>query len=147
MAVGMWLDLVTIPVLPLGVVGAGAGDHVRDGVGFIKRMAWASLWRGILNQHVLLEFAAFAGLTGGPVGDLRPGRFPVGDFFGAATLVTTYHILSHYSSLVVRTKASQAVRRLMALRPDTARVLRDGREVEVPIDDVAVGDRVRIRPG
>ncbi|MFV2000903.1 MAG: heavy metal translocating P-type ATPase, partial [Acidimicrobiia bacterium] len=38
-------------------------------------------------------------------------------------------------------------RRLMDLRPDTARVIRDGEEVETPIDDVVSGDRVRIRPG
>jgi P-type E1-E2 ATPase len=67
--------------------------------------------------------------------------------FAASTLVTTYHILSHYASLVVRTRASQAVRRLMSLQPDTARVIRDGQEVEIPIDQVVLGDRVRVRPG
>jgi len=114
---------------------------------FIMKMAWASLRRGILNQHVLLEFAAFAGIAGGFLGLFVLDNFPVGDFFAAATLVTTYHILSHYSSLVVRTRSSQAVRRLMDLRPDTARVVRDGKEIETPIDDVISGDMVRIRPG
>ncbi len=146
MAVGQWLDLVDIPLMPWLLLALALNTMFVTGW-FIKKMAWASLRRGILNQHVLLEFAAFAGIAGGFLGLFVLDAFPVGDFFAASTLVTTYHILSHYSSLVVRTRSSQAVRRLMALRPDTARVIRDGEEVEVPIDEVDVGDRVRVRPG
>jgi heavy metal translocating P-type ATPase len=112
----------------------------------ILKMAWGSLTRGILNQHVLLEFAAFAGLTGGALGFFFPD-FPSPDFFGVAVFVTTYHILSQYTSLLVRTRASQAVRKLLSLQPDTARVLRDGQEKEVPIAEVQSGDLIRIRPG
>ncbi len=114
---------------------------------FVKRMAFQSLRRGILNQHVLLEFAAFAGLVGGLLGIFVSPRFPAADFFAVSVFVTTYHLLSDYVSKLVRTRASQAVRRLMDLQPDTARVIRDGEEVEVPVDEVEVSDRVRIRPG
>lgn len=113
---------------------------------YILRMAWSALRRGILNQHVLLELAAFAGLSGGFLGVFRP-EFPMADFFAVAVFVTTYHILSGYVSLFVRTRASQAVRKLLALQPPTARVIRGGREVEVPIEEVQRGDLVRIRPG
>jgi len=109
-------------------------------------MAWASARRAILNQHVLLEFAALGGLTGGLLGIFNP-RFPAMDFLAVATFVTTYHLLSGYVSLLVRTRSSQAVRKLMELQPDTARVLRDGREDEIPIDQVRQDDLVRIRPG
>lgn len=146
MLFGQWLDLVDIPLMPWLLLALALNTMFVTGW-FIKRMAWASLRRGILNQHVLLEFAAFAGIAGGFLGLFVLDDFPVGDFFAAATLVTTYHILSHYSSLLVRTRSSQAVRRLMDLRPDTARVIRDGHDVEIPIDDVVSGDRVRIRPG
>ncbi|MBI2351791.1 MAG: cation-translocating P-type ATPase, partial [Deltaproteobacteria bacterium] len=112
----------------------------------ILKMAWGSLRRGIFNQHVLLEFAAFAGLTGGILGFFLPD-FPTPDFFGVAVFVTTYHILSQYTSLYVRTRSSQAVRKLLSLQPETARVIRDGREEEVPIAEVRPGDLVRIRPG
>jgi heavy metal translocating P-type ATPase len=71
----------------------------------------------------------------------------VAEFFGAATLVTTYHLLSGYVSLRLRTRTSQAVRQLLELQPDTARVVRDGREVEVATAEVAAGALVRIRPG
>ncbi|MBI4528502.1 MAG: heavy metal translocating P-type ATPase [Deltaproteobacteria bacterium] len=112
----------------------------------ILKMAWGSLRRGILNQHVLLEFAAFAGLSGGLLG-LFFRDFPSPDFFGVAVFVTTYHILSQYTSLFVRTRASQAVRKLLSLQPATARVIRDGQEQDVPIDEVKTGDWIRVRPG
>ncbi len=113
---------------------------------YILRMAIPSLRRGILNQHVLLEFGAFAGLIGGTLGFFRP-NFPMADFFAVAVFITTYHILSGYASLFVRTRASQAVRKLMELQPRTARVVRDGKEEDVPIEEVVSGDSVRIRPG
>jgi heavy metal translocating P-type ATPase len=146
MAVGQWLDLVRIPLMRWILLGLALTTMFGTGW-FIKKMAWASLRRGIFNQHVLLEFAAFAGLAGGFLGIFVLDDFPIGDFFAASTLVTTYHILSHYASLAVRTRASQAVRHLMSLQPDTARVIRHGEEVEVPIDEVVLGDRVRVRPG
>jgi heavy metal translocating P-type ATPase len=113
---------------------------------YILRMALPSIRRGIFNQHVLLEFGAFAGLFGGVLGFFRRD-FPVPDFFAVAVFITTYHVLSGYASLFVRTRASQAVRKLMELQPPTARVIRDGHEKEVPIEEVRRGELVRIRPG
>ena len=112
----------------------------------IKKMAWGSLRRRILNQHVLLEFAAFAGLAGGFIGYFR-SEFPIPDFFGVAIFVTTYHLLSGYVSLLVRTRSSQAIKKLMVLQPATARVIRNGQEEEIDIEEVQVGDLVRVRPG
>ena len=114
----------------------------------ILQMAWGSLRRGILNQHVLLEMGAGAGLGGGLLGLLAaPRLFPAGDFLAVSVFITTYHLLSGYVSSLVRTRASDAVRHLLALQPDTARVLRAGREIEVPLADVRLGESVRIRPG
>src|SRR3546814_2551183 len=50
-------------------------------------------------------------------------------------------------SLIVKTRSSQAVKRLLDLQPETAHVLRNGREVEIVVSEVAEGDLVRIRPG
>ncbi len=152
----MWLKLVpraTLQPLMLTAMPLLAVATVFGPGFYILKMAYHSLRRRILNQHVLLEFGAFAGLIGGGLGLLgrfldRPGlQFPAADFFAVATFVTTYHILSGYASLLVRTRASQAVRKLLDLQPATARVIRDGREEEVPIEHVRPGDRVRVRPG
>ncbi len=113
---------------------------------YILKMAWASARRWITNQHVLMEVAAFGGLLGGALGLLRPDFRPL-DFFGVAAFVTAYHILGGYTSLLVRTRASQAVKKLLSLQPPTARVLRDGTEVEVQVEEVRKGELVRIRPG
>ncbi|MFQ5821135.1 MAG: heavy metal translocating P-type ATPase [Candidatus Heimdallarchaeota archaeon] len=113
---------------------------------YIVKMAVQALRRGILNQHVLLEFGAFAGLSGGFTGFFIL-EFPIVDFFAVVVFITTYHILSGYTSLRVRTQASHAVRKLLEFQPPRARVIRDGMEEEIPIEDVQVGDQVRVRPG
>lgn len=114
----------------------------------ILGMAFQAVRRGILNQHVLLEAGAFAGLAGGLIGLAidRPD-YPTAPFFAVAVMVATYHIFSEWLSLIVKTRSSQAVKRLLDLQPDTARVQRDGREKVVAVGDVVDGDLVRVRPG
>ncbi len=119
----------------------GVGRH-------ILYMAVQALRRGILNQHVLLEIGAFAGIAGGVIGLAvdRPG-YPTSAFFAVAVMVGTYHIFSEWLSLIVKTRSSQSVKRLLDLQPATARVVRGSEEVELPIDQVKAGDVVRVRPG
>lgn len=114
----------------------------------ILRMAYQAARRRILNQHVLLEVGAFAGIAGGVIGltNLLPD-YPTAPFFAVTVLVANYHIFSEWLSLLVKTRSSQAVRKLLDLQPDTARVVRDGAERDVPIAEVAAGDMVRVRPG
>src|SRR6266542_1436782 len=116
--------------------------------GHIVRMAMAALRRGILNQHVLVEFGAFAGVAGGIIGiAFQPPNYPTTAFFSVAVMVMTYHIFSEWLSLIVKTRSSQAVKKLLDLEPDVAHVIREGNEQEVPLEQVRVGDLVRIRPG
>jgi Cu+-exporting ATPase len=111
-------------------------------------MAFQALKRGILNQHVLLEIGAFAGIVGGVIGLIwRPADFPTAPFFSVSVMVATYHIFSEWLSLIVKTRSSQAVKKLLDLQPNTARVVRDNREVDIPTEQVQLGDLIRIRPG
>jgi len=115
----------------------------------ILRMAYQSARRGILNQHVLLEVGAFAGIAGGVIGlaDLLPD-YPTAAFFAVSVLVANYHIFSEWLSLLVKTRSSQSIKKLLDLQPDLARVVEtDGTESEVPVADVTVGQLVRVRPG
>ena len=114
---------------------------------YITYKAYHSLRRGIFNQHVLLEAGAFAGLLGGLLGLVVFPSFPTVHFFAVSVFITTYHILSEYTSLVVRTRASQAVQSLLDLQPDTARRVVDGTVEEISIEELTVGDYVRTKPG
>ncbi len=138
---------VVEPVAPW-IIGGFAVVVLFGLAGHFLRMAVQSIRRGILNQHVLLEFGAFAGLIGGVLGlVLRRPDYPTAQFFAVTVHIVNYHIFSEWLSLLVKTRSSQAVRRLLDLQPDTARVVRGDREVDVGIDEVTVGDLVRIRPG
>lgn len=116
--------------------------------GHILRMAAQALRRGILNQHVLVEIGALAGAVGGAIGLMlaRPD-YPTAPFFAVSVMVLTYHIFSEWLSLIVKTRSSQAVKKLLDLQPDVAHVLRDGHEDTLPVEQVVAGDLVRIRPG
>lgn len=144
-----WMGWATFGIAIITMFGPGW---------YIKKKAYQSLRRGILNQHVLMEFAAFGGLIGGLLGLgalyspflkswLGP-HFPVVHFFGVSVFVTSYHILSSWSALLVRTKASESVRKLMNLQPDTAiRLDEDGNQEDVPVNQLEEGDHVKVRPG
>lgn len=152
----MWFHLGPVatlrPVMAVAMPAIALATVFGPGF-YILRMAYHSLRRGILNQHVLLEFGAFSGLVGGGLGlvgqyvGVAVLRFPAPDFFAVATFITTYHILSGYASLLVRTKASRSVQKLLSLQPALAHVIRDGTEYEVPVEGVQRGEHVHIRPG
>ncbi|HEY8741941.1 MAG TPA: cation-translocating P-type ATPase [Chloroflexota bacterium] len=113
----------------------------------IARNGYQSVRRGILNQDVLVTSSALGGLLGGVVG-LFVHRLPAGGFFGATVFVLSFHLIGGYASVLVHVRASQSVRRLLALEPPTARrVQPDGSEVEVGVEQLLVGDAVRVRPG
>jgi len=87
-----------------------------------------------------------------------PGLFPsefrmhggeeVGAYFEAAAVIVTLVLLGEVMQLRALGETSQAIRQLLALAPNTARrVEADGREVEVSLNEVQVGDRLRVRPG
>jgi Cu+-exporting ATPase len=68
-------------------------------------------------------------------------------YFDVSAVVITLVVLGRWLEVRARGRTSEAIRRLVSLAPRTARVLRDGAEMDVPTADVRVGDFVRIRPG
>ncbi len=112
----------------------------------IFRNGLQSVRRGILNQDVLVSAASLGGLAGGFLGFLVPA-FPSGGFFGATVFVLAFHLVGGYASVLVHVRASQSVRQLLELEPSTARRLRDGKEEEVPLEQLKLGDLLRVRPG
>jgi Cu+-exporting ATPase len=68
-------------------------------------------------------------------------------YFDTAATIITLILLGRFLEARARLHTSDAIRRLIGFAPRTARVLRDGAEIDIPIGDVRVGDRLRVRPG
>jgi len=68
-------------------------------------------------------------------------------YFETAGVIITLILLGKTLEAVSKGKTSEAIKKLMGLRPKTAVVIRDGKETEIPIDDVSVGDIILVKPG
>ena len=68
-------------------------------------------------------------------------------YFDTAAIIVALILMGRYLEARARGQTSEAIRRLIGLRPNTARVLRDGEEIEVPIETVVTGDILLVRPG
>ncbi len=110
-----------------------------------------------LNMFSLISMGVGAAYLFSIVAVLAPQIFPdgfrnpngsVGVYFEAAVVIVTLVMLGQVMELAARERTGSAIRALLDLAAKTARVIRpDGTEEEVPLEEVVVGDRVRVRPG
>ena len=144
MRTSMWVQLaLTTPVVLWG------------GWPFFDRM-WASLKTRNLNMFTLIGLGVGVAYGYSVVGTLAPRIFPesirtmggfVPIYFEAAAVITTLVLLGQVLELRARAATGKAIRALLGLAPKTARRVVDGREEDVPLSDVRVGDLLRVRPG
>ncbi len=123
---------------------------------FFQR-GWASIVNRSLNMFTLIAIGVGTAYVYSVVATLFPHLFPqsfrghsgeVGVYFDAAAVITTLVLLGQVLELRARSKTSRAIKALLGLAPKTARLIRDdGTEVDVPLDQVKPGDRLRVRPG
>jgi len=116
-------------------------------------------WRSVISRHLnmftLIAMGTGAAYFYSVAAVLFPEWFPdafrehgqVAIYFEAAAIITVLVLLGQYLELRARRRTGDSLRELMSLAPPTARVLRDGGEVELPLEQVHVGDRLRVRPG
>jgi Cu+-exporting ATPase len=108
------------------------------------------LLRGHPDMNALVALGAGAAYLYSLVSTLAPGLLPAGAahlYFEASVLIVTLILLGRTLEAGARGRTGQAIAQLMDLAPKTARVLRDGTEVEVPLAELRIGDVVRVRPG
>jgi P-type Cu+ transporter len=123
---------------------------------------WPLLTRGVksfaslnLNMFALIALGVGAAYIYSLVAVLAPGLIPeafkhdgnVEVYFEAAAVITALVLLGQVLELRARRRTGTAIRELLALAPPTARVVRDGVDREVPLDEVKSGDVLRVRPG
>ncbi|ASP56638.1 copper-transporting P-type ATPase [Sinorhizobium meliloti] len=140
-----WLQLVfATPV----VLWAGAP--------FFER-AWRSLVTRRLNMFTLIAMGTGVAWVYSVIATVAPGLFPamfrsadgaVPIYFEAAAVITVLVLLGQVLELRAREQTGGAIRALLDLAPKTARRIRnDGTDEDLPLEAVAVGDRLRVRPG
>jgi Cu+-exporting ATPase len=123
---------------------------------FFQR-AWMSIVNRSPNMFTLIALGVGASYLYSLAGTFAPGLFPVDlrqhgglipVYYEAAAVITVLVLLGQVLELRAREKTGGAIRALLKLAPKTARRVRaDGTDEEVPLDQVHVGDRLRVRPG
>ncbi len=73
--------------------------------------------------------------------------FPIDAYFDTAAAIITLILLGRFLEARAKAQTSQAIKKLAQMKPKKARVVREGKEVEIPVEDVKVGDIVVVRPG
>ncbi|HBB91685.1 MAG: copper-translocating P-type ATPase [Bacteroidetes bacterium GWF2_49_14] len=122
---------------------------------FFKR-GWNSIIRWSPNMWTLISIGVGAAYLFSVFGLLVPGTFPaqfkdmqgnVHSYFEAAAVILTLVLLGQVLELKSHSKTNSAIKALLNLVPPVARILRDGKEEEIPLDQVKVGDILRVKPG
>jgi len=109
-----------------------------------------NLLRRTPDMNSLVVLGASAAFAYSAVATFAPGLMPAGAdqvYYEAAAVIVTLILLGRLFEAQAKGRTSEAIRRLMTLQAKTARVVRDGRAVEVPIGEVAAGDLLDVRPG
>jgi Cu+-exporting ATPase len=129
-----WIQLAfTLPVVLY------AGLHFYTG-------AWTALRHRSANMNTLIALGTGAAFLYSLVVTLTAGpHAPV--YFEAAAVIVTLILLGRMLEVRARARASDAIRRLIGLQPKTARVVRGAAEIDLPLEEVVVGDLVIVRPG
>ncbi len=112
--------------------------------------AWKGLKHGYSDMNTLIALGTSTAYGYSAAVTLFPQTFKgAGDavFFDTAVMIVTFILMGRLLEAQAKGKASNAIRKLMDLRPAMARVLKDGKEIETGVDHVQVGDTVLVRPG
>jgi len=137
MAEKWFLFLLTTPL----VLGPGRQFFVHS---------WNGLRRGVTDMNLLYATGIGAAYLIAVINTFFPGAGFGGEratFYEAAALLVGFIVLGRYLEAVTRGRTSAAIRNLMKLQPKRAVVLRNGEEVEIPADEVEIGDVIVVRPG
>jgi Cu+-exporting ATPase len=168
LAVALGLPVLLLAMLPMLGVSLGISHVASAWLQFLLStpvVLWAgwpfferggrSLVTRNLNMFTLIALGTGAAYLYSVVALLVPKVLPealrahgmVEVYFEAAAVITALVLLGQVLELRARRRTGAAIRELLALAPPTARVLRAGQEVEVPLDEVRAGDLLRVRPG
>lgn len=102
-----------------------------------------SLIKGYPNMDSLIMLGTGVSFLTGPASFF----FPIANYAGVSAMIMAFHLTGRYVEETAKGRASQAIRKLLELGAKTARIIKDGKEIEIPVDEVQVGDIMVVRPG
>ena len=114
------------------------------------RQGWAALRHHSPDMNSLVMIGTSAAFFYSLAVTLIPQVFPAGTahvYYEASAVVITLILLGKYFEALAKGRSSEAMKKLLGLQPKTARVLRNGAELELPSDEVLIGDLISVRPG
>jgi Cu+-exporting ATPase len=114
------------------------------------RGAWGALKHGQADMNTLVVMGTSAAYLYSAVATLAPGLFAAGRadvYFDTSALIITLILLGRLLEARARGRTNEAIKKLAGLQAKTARVVRGGEELDVPVEDVVVGDILVVRPG
>jgi Cu+-exporting ATPase len=162
-----WSAALTVPILLLalpemlgGIVPLRYPDFLMGNMAilefllatpvmYINRDSFVRGFRGLLSRMPGMDSLVALGVGTAYAYSVLVGFGIISGsvYFETSTLLITFIMLGKYLESVAKGKTSEAIKRLIRLQPKTARVVRKGKETEIPINDVVAGDMVIVRPG
>ena len=114
--------------------------------------AWAAARHGATNMNTLVALGTLVAYGYSAFATLWPAQaqawgLPLHVYFETSLVILALVTMGRWMEGKAKKQTAAAIKALVGLAPKTARVLRDGTEVDIPVEDVVVGDLVRVRPG
>ncbi|MBV9923968.1 MAG: heavy metal translocating P-type ATPase [Acidobacteria bacterium] len=136
------------------LVGAVSAVVTLPVLAWSGRQFFESAWNGLRNHNTnmdtLVAFGTGAAWVYSTVAVVAPRLFPAGTtgmYFEVAVVVVALILLGQALELRAKSRSSTALKKLLELQAKAARVIRDGKEIDLPVEEVVVGDTVLVRPG
>ncbi|MEW6001657.1 MAG: heavy metal translocating P-type ATPase [Nitrospirota bacterium] len=134
---GVWLFIITTPIMIFGGKGFFVG-------------AYHAIKKRVANMDLLIALGTGVAYVYSAFVVFFPGVLPVKEknvYFEVSAIIIAFVLLGKYMEEIIKKRSSAAIRKLLDLKPQTARVIRDGIEVEIPAESVMVDEIVIVRPG
>lgn len=134
---GVWLFIITTPIMVFG----GKGFYVG---------AWHAIKNRVANMDFLIALGTTTAYIYSAFIVFFPGVLPVEEknvYFEVSAIIIAFVLLGKYMEEIIKKRSSAAIRKLLDLRPQTARIMRDNTEIEIPAESVMVDEIVVVRPG
>jgi Cu+-exporting ATPase len=134
---GVWLFIITTPIMIFGGKGFFIG-------------AYQAIKQRVANMDLLIALGTSTAYLYSAFVVFFPGVLPVEEknvYFDVSAIIIAFVLFGKYMEEIIKKRSSAAIRKLLDLKPQTARVIRDSSEIEIPAEMVMVEEIVVVRPG